>query len=706
MSGIDYAVLFGTLLAIAIYGWWKTRSDHDLNHYLRGDASIRWGTIGLSVMATQASAMTFLSTPGQAYESGMGFLQNYFGLPFALIVVCAVFIPIYHRLKVVTAYEYLGQRFDQKTRLLGAFLFLLQRGLAAGITIYAPAIILSALLGWNLRLTIILSGLFVVIYTTSGGTTAVSHTNKWQMAVILAGMGVAFGMIVHRLPPDVSFLEAVSIAGKMGKLNAVDFSVDPQQRYTFWSGLLGGFFLALSYFGTDQSQVQRYLAGGSLAAGRFGLIFNAVCKLPMQFFILFTGVMVFVFFQFEKPPLFFNQPAYQRATQSAQAGKLATLQTHYDQVFAEKQTGLRGLTSALNGRSAEAISAATSAVRQQQKQIEAIRGEVKQTLKDSDPKLETNDADYVFITFVLHYLPHGIIGLLIAVIFCAGMSSSASELNALGSTTVVDFYRPLLRPHAGDDHYLFVSKLFTAAWGGIAISFALFANLVENLIQAINILGSIFYGSILGIFLVAFFLRFVRGSAVFVAALTSQGLVLILFYTTKIGYLWYNVIGCVAVLTLSALLREDALPRPDRSLTTWRPRLFVSASNRAGFSRAVFFSRKSRPPAACNAKSGAKSFSFITTATTIRARRSQFCATCAAATSKGLISGSRTNCKSSSRRSSPSESCPNGGSKPPGSFPITSRISWSRISRKSTRRTWPIFVSRCIVVSVCSRGFM
>ena len=556
MSGLDYAVLFGTLLAIAIYGWWKTRSDHDLNHYLRGDASIRWGTIGLSVMATQASAVTFLSTPGQAYESGMGFLQNYFGLPFALIVVCAVFIPIYHRLKVVTAYEYLGQRFDQKTRLLGAFLFLLQRGLAAGITIYAPAIILSALLGWNLRLTIILSGLFVVIYTTSGGTTAVSHTNKWQMAVILAGMGVAFGMIVHRLPPDVSFLEAVSIAGKMGKLNAVDFSVDPQQRYTFWSGLLGGFFLALSYFGTDQSQVQRYLAGGSLAAGRFGLIFNAVCKLPMQFFILFTGVMVFVFFQFEKPPLFFNQPAYQRATQSAQAGKLATLQTHYDQVFAEKQTGLRGLTSALNGRSAEAISAATSAVRQQQKQIEAIRGEVKQTLKDSDPKLETNDADYVFITFVLRYLPHGIIGLLVAVIFCAGMSSSASELNALGSTTVVDFYRPLLHPHAGDDHYLFVSKLFTAAWGGIAISFALLANLVENLIQAINILGSIFYGSILGIFLVAFFLRFVRGSAVFVAALTSQGLVLILFYTTKIGYLWYNVLGCVAVLTLSALLEK------------------------------------------------------------------------------------------------------------------------------------------------------
>lgn len=556
MSGLDYAVLFGTLLAIALYGWWKTRADHDLDHYLRGDASIRWGTIGLSVMATQASAVTFLSTPGQAYEHGMGFLQNYFGLPFALIVVCAVFIPIYHRLKVVTAYEYLGQRFDQKTRLLGAFLFLLQRGLAAGITIYAPAIILSALLGWNLRLTIILAGLFVIAYTATGGTTAVSHTQKWQMLVILAGMGVAFGMILHRLPPDFSFLQAVAVAGKMGKLDAVDFSFDWQKRYTFWSGLLGGFFLALSYFGTDQSQVQRYLAGGSLTGSRLGLLFNAVLKIPMQFFILLTGVMVFIFFQFEKPPVFFNQPAYQRAIQTAQAGKLAALQTRYDQVFAQKLAAVRGLTSALEAQSQPAISAATSAVLQPQKELEEIRGEVKQTLKAADPKMETNDADYVFISFVLTYLPHGVIGLLIAVILCAAMSSSASELNALGSTTVVDFYRPLLHPQASEAHQLLVSKLLTAAWGGVAISFALFANLVENLIQAINILGSIFYGSILGIFLVAFFLRFVRGTAVFVAGLISQAVVLVLFYGTTIGYLWYNVIGCVIVMGLAALLEQ------------------------------------------------------------------------------------------------------------------------------------------------------
>ncbi|MBA3963101.1 MAG: sodium:solute symporter [Chthoniobacterales bacterium] len=562
MSALDYAVLFGTLLAIALYGWWKTRADHDLDHYLRGDASIRWGTIGLSVMATQASAITFLSTPGQAYESGMGFVQNYFGLPFALIVVCAVFLPIYHRLKVVTAYEYLGQRFDQKTRLLGAFLFLLQRGLAAGITIYAPAIILSALLGWNLRLTIILAGLFVVIYTATGGTTAVSHTQKWQMAVILAGMGVAFGMILHRLPPDFSFLQAIAVAGKMGKLQAVDFSLDFQRRYTFWSGLLGGFFLALSYFGTDQSQVQRYLAGGSLAAGRFGLLFNAVLKIPMQFFILLTGVMVFIFFQFEKPPIFFNKPAYVRATQSAQADKLASLQTRYDEVFARKQTAVHNLTSAMASHSAPAVTAATGAVLQPQKELEAIRTEVKRTLKAVDPRADTSDADYVFITFVLNYLPHGIIGLLVAVIFCAGMSSSASELNALGSTTVVDFYRPLLYPEASEAHYLLISKVMTAAWGAIAISFALFANLVENLIQAINILGSIFYGSILGIFLVAFFLPFVRGTAVFVAALFAQTLVLVLFYSTSIGYLWYNLLGCLVVFGLSAVLEKTFLHGP------------------------------------------------------------------------------------------------------------------------------------------------
>ena len=556
MSWVDYAVLIGTLLAIALYGYWRTRRDPNLSHYLKGDETIRWGTIGLSVMATQASAITFLSMPGQAYESGMGFLQNYFGLPFALILICAVFIPIYQRLKVVTAYEYLGQRFDQKTRLLGAFLFLVQRGLAAGITIYAPAIIVSTILGWNLEITILLVGVFVIIYTTAGGTKAVSITQRWQMTVILLGMFVAFGMILHRLPGDVSFFDATSIAGKMGKLNAVVFSFDLTQRYNFWSGLLGGFFLSLSYFGTDQSQVQRYLAGGSVLGSRLGLLFNAVLKIPMQFFILFTGVMVFVFFQFEKPPMFFNQPAYQLAQQSGDSGTLSALQMRYDSIFAQKQTALRQLTSATKAGSAEAIAAAKANVARGQDEIQKIRGEVKQVLKARDPDLETKDSDYVFITFILNYLPHGIIGLLLAVIFCAATSSTAAELNALGSTTEVDFYRVLIRREASEHHYLIAAKVATAAWGGIAISFAFFANLVENLIEAVNILGSIFYGTILGLFLAAFFLRFVRGSAVFTAALFSQTLVLVLFKTTNIGYLWYNVIGCAAVCLFSTLLQR------------------------------------------------------------------------------------------------------------------------------------------------------
>ena len=368
-------------------------------------------------MATQASAITFLSTPGQAYESGMGFVQNYFGLPFAIILICAVFIPIYHRLKVVTAYEYLGQRFDQKTRLLGAFLFLVQRGLAAGITLYAPSIIVSTILGWNLQATILLVGSFVVLYTAAGGTKAVSITQRWQMAVIWCGMFTAFGMILYRLPADVSFFDATSIAGKMGKLNAVDFSFDLTQRYNFWSGLLGGFFLSLSYFGTDQSQVQRYLAGGQVAGSRFGLLFNAVLKIPMQFFILFTGVMVFVFFQFEKPPMFFNQPAYQRAQQSGDAEALAALQTRYDGVFAQKQTALAAL-NACAARPAppkQSPTAPRQTSRARQDEIQKIRGEVKQVLKARDPEIETKDSDYVFITFVLNYLPHGLIGLLIAV---------------------------------------------------------------------------------------------------------------------------------------------------------------------------------------------------------------------------------------------------------------------------------------------------
>jgi len=550
MNRLDYVVLIATILAIPLYGLWRTRGRETLGHYLKGDQSIRWGTIGLSVLATQAGPITFLSMPGQAYESGIGFVQNYFGQPFALITVCAIFVPIFHRLKVYTAYEYLGQRFDQKTRLLGAFLFLVQRGLAAGITIYAPAIILSALLGWRLNLTIWLAGGLVIAYTAFGGTKIVSITQRYQILIIFVGMALAFGIAVHRLPDNLSFSNALSLAGKMGKLQAVDFSFDPDKRYTFWSGVFGGFFLALSYFGADQSQVQRYLAGGSLTASRFGLLFNAVVKVPMQFLILLLGAMVFLFYQFEEPPMYFNQPAYERAVALGHGSELKQLQAQFEEVFARKRAAL--------------ISASGDELLKLDAQTRSIRDQAKAILERAGASPKSNDADYVFITFVLQHLPHGVVGLLIAVIFCATMSATAATLNALGSTTAVDFYRPLIRPNARDHHYVVATQLLTIAWGLVAIGVASFANLVENLIQAGNILGSIFYGSILGLFLVAFFLRSVRGSAVFFAAVLAQILVLVLFWTLSISYLWYNLIGCAAVLLFSIILQRTVFAEPLR----------------------------------------------------------------------------------------------------------------------------------------------
>jgi solute:Na+ symporter, SSS family len=555
VNRLDYLVLIATILAIPLYGLWRTRGSASLGQYLKGDASIQWATIGLSVLATQAGPITFLSMPGQAYESGIGFIQNYFGQPLALIVVCAVFVPIYQRLKVYTAYQYLGERFDRKTQLLGAFLFLVQRGIAAGITIYAPAIVLSALVGWRLNLTIWLAGGLVIIYTVVGGTKIVSITQRYQMIVILIGMAIAFAVAVYRLSPDLSFEGALSVAGKMGRLEAVDFSVDPHKRYTFWSGLIGGFFLALSYFGADQSQVQRYLAGGSLKESRLGLLFNAAVKVPMQFFILLLGAIVFMFYQFEKPPVYFNQPAYQRAMESGYAPQLAALQTQSDNVFTQKRAAIRAVSSASNGSSNERDAAMTK-VRELDAQARELRDRTKAILEQAGADPKSKESDYVFITFILQQMPHGLVGLLIAVILCATMSATAATLNALGSTTAIDFYRPLIRPNASDHHYVVAAKALTAAWGLIAIGVASFASLVENLIEAGNILGSVFYGSILGLFLAAFFIRRVTGSAVFFAALLAQALVFVLFATTNIGYLWYNFIGCAAVLILAPVLQQ------------------------------------------------------------------------------------------------------------------------------------------------------
>jgi Na+/proline symporter len=561
VNALDYVVLIGTLLGIALYGMWRTRGHHDLKTYLKGDGNTRWIVIGISVMATQASAITFLSTPGQGYEGGLGFLQNYFGAPFALIIIAAVFLPIYRRLNVYTAYEFLGRRFDSKTRLLGAALFLVQRGLGAGITIYAPAIVLSTVMGWRLDITIIFSGLTVIIYTVAGGSEAVNVTQKYQLGIIFAGMIAAFVILIERLPTGITLTDALTLAGGFKKLQGVDFSPDIHRRYTFWSGLLGGMFLALSYFGTDQSQVQRYISGASLRESRMGLMFNAVCKIPMQFFILMLGIMIFVFYLFQQPPIYFNRAALEHNHSS----QLQSIEADFAKAHAQERTQLLAWLRAKHTGDHPAEAAARNAALAAQDQSDAIRVQAKDALFSGKSHTTTNEADYVFITFILDDLPHGIIGLLVAVFFAAAMSSKAAELNALGSTTTVDFYRHVISRTATDAHYVAASRAFTVLWGLFAIGFALFANLAENLIQAVNILGSIFYGVVLGLFLVAFFLRNTRGTAVFWAALAAQLLVFILYFSLSISYLWYNFIGCAACMLFSAAIQtmigsEQAAP--------------------------------------------------------------------------------------------------------------------------------------------------
>ena len=553
MSPLDFVVLIGSMVGIAIYGMWRTRGRQNLNAYLKGDPNVKWVAIGISVMATQASAITFISTPGQGYQDGLGFVQNYFGMPLALIITAAVFLPAYRRLNVYTAYEFLGHRFDDKTRLLGAALFLLQRGLAAGITIYAPAIILSTMLGWRLDLTIILSGLLVTIYTVTGGSRAVNLTQKYQMAVIFGGMIIAFIILLLKLPTGLG--DAFTIAGGFKKLEAVSFSSDLHRRYTFWTGVLGGFFLSLSYFGTDQSQVQRYLSGSSLRESRLGLMFNAVLKIPMQFFILLLGVMVFVFYQFEQPPVYFNQAAWQQAVQHDPGAKLQALQQEFTAAYARKEQLIQQWLEAKHRGDAQTVAAVRAQALAALEHVNAVRTEAKSVMEADDPGVKSNDADYVFVTFVLDHLPHGLIGLLIAAFFAAALQSKAAELNALGATTTVDFYRHLVKREASDAHYVAASKWFTLFWGLVAIAFALFANLVENLIQAVNIVGSVFYGVVLALFLAAFFLKRVGGTAIFWAALAAQTLVFVLYFSLNISYLWYNFIGCAACVLFSLILQ-------------------------------------------------------------------------------------------------------------------------------------------------------
>ena len=545
MSALDWVVLAGTISFIVAWGAWKTRDVRDMKGYFHGGNTLSWPTIGLSIMATQASAITFLSTPGQAWEDGMRFVQFYFGLPLAMIVISAVFLPIYYRLQVYTAYEYLEHRFDGRVRTVGALLFLVQRGLAAGITIYAPAIILATILGWPLDATCAGIGVAVIVYTVTGGTRAVSQTQKQQMVVMLAGMAVAAVVVVLRLPDDVSLGSAVRLAGALDRMNVVSFELDPDSRYTFWSGITGGFFLALAYFGTDQSQVQRYLSGRSLTESRLGLLFNGIFKIPMQFAILMIGVLVFVFHLFVQPPLLFNTTALERAAATPHAAALAELETRYAAAFAARRDAAAAFVAAGD---AAAQADARAGLRAAAAAVDDLRAEARDLVAAALPDAETRDADYVFLHFVLGYVPQGLIG---AVILCAAMSSTASELAALGATSTVDLYKRIVGTRIDARHDLLVSKLLTVLWGVVAILFALFASLFDNLIEAVNILGSLFYGTVLGLFVVAFFARSVTATPVLLGAGVAQIAVFALFFGTDLGFLWYNVVACSIVVAVA-----------------------------------------------------------------------------------------------------------------------------------------------------------
>ena len=553
MANLDWIVLSFTLLFIVIYGAYKTKGSANVKDYILGNNETPWFTVGISVMATQASAITFLSTPGQAYHDGMGFVQFYFGLPLAMVVIAYTFIPIYHKLKVYTAYEYLEQRFDVNTRTLAAILFLIQRGLGTGITIYAPAIILSALLGWNLFVLNIIIGLLVIIYTVTGGTKAVNVTQKQQMFVIFCGMVITFVIILNQLPEQLDFFNTLKIAGANGKMDILDFSYNPETRYTFWSGITGGFFLMLSYFGTDQSQVGRYLSGKSIKESQMGLIMNGILKVPMQFFILLTGVLVFVFYQFNSAPLHFNPTNVTNIENSKYKEDYNKLEDKLAVINEEKNVINHIYIEQLN------LEYDNNALKKKMQNLslqeKELREDAKNLIAKSDGKAETNDKDYVFLYFILHHLPKGILGLLLAVIFSAAMSSSASGLNSLAATSTIDIYKRNIGTKS-DKHYVYATQYFTLFWGLVAIGFACISSLFENLIQLVNIIGSIFYGTVLGIFLVGFYIHYVKGKAIFIAACISQLTIFYIFYIDVVSFLWLNFIGAVLTLVLSLLIQR------------------------------------------------------------------------------------------------------------------------------------------------------
>jgi len=563
MRPLDWGVLVLSLAFIVVYGLWRSRRNQNLEGYFLAGREMRWWTIALSIMATQASAITFLSTPGQGYADGMRFVQFYLGLPVAMVILSITFVPIYHRLGVYTAYEFLETRFDLKTRLLASTLFLVQRGLSTGLTIYAPSLILSVILGWNIYVTNLVIGILVIVYTTSGGTRAVNWTNFQQMLIVLAGMATAFVLVIHLLPAGVSFRDAAVVAGKMGRLRSIDFHFDWNNRYTFWSGMIGGLFLQLSYFGTDQSQVQRYLTGRSVAESRLGLLFNGLVKIPMQFGILFLGCMIFVFYQFTAPPVFFNPVETASIANGPQAATFREIEKRHLEAAAERQTRVRELVRASHSDDRAALTAAERELGAAEARIGSIRKEAVALLSKNNPSIETNDSNYVFLSFVIHYLPAGVVGLILAVVFASSMSSTSSALNALASTTIVDLYKRVVRTEMSDRHYVRVSRAATVFWGIVAIAFAEYANRLGSLIEAVNILGSLFYGTILGIFLLAFYVRKTRGTAVFLGALAGEAITIACASYTGVSFLWYNVVGCAATM-IAAVLLDPLVAREER----------------------------------------------------------------------------------------------------------------------------------------------
>ena len=546
MSLTDWFILIFVLTGIVTYGIYKSRNS-DKDSFLKGNQEGKWWTVCLGVMATQASGITFLSTPGQGYSDGLRFVQFYLGLPIAMLIICVTFIPIYFRSGVYTAYEYLEKRFDLKTRLLTSLLFLIQRGLGAGITLYAPAIILSALFGWNFKLIVLITGICVILYTVSGGAKAVSKTQTLQMTVMLLGLFFIFCVIIYELK-GINFHQALQIAGWSGKMKAIDFRFDLTDRYNFWSGIIGGGFVALAYFGTDQSQVQRYLGGKSINVSRLGLIANGLFKVPMQLFILLTGVMVFVFYQLHSSPLFFNKPIEDRVLATSYASDYKEKQAVFDGILQSKQALTASLTSA--DFQSEDIKSRMVAFNEQELKV---RNEAKEVIRQALPDAETNDRDYVFLHFVLNYLPVGLIGLLLAVVFSATMSSTSAELTALASTSTIDWFQRLNKNTLSGGQVIFYTRAFTLLWGIFAIAFAMYGSMFENLIQFVNLIGSLFYGTILGVFLCAFYLKYLHGSAVFIAAIISEIVVITLYNITDIGFLWFNLIGCGLVVSLASI---------------------------------------------------------------------------------------------------------------------------------------------------------